>query len=43
VGVVPISSVVGTYPEATGAALAATLRERGANVILDSIREPTAR
>jgi hydroxymethylbilane synthase len=33
----------GTDPEATGAALAATLRERGADAILDAIREPAPR
>ena len=35
-------SVTGKDPEATGAALAATLRERGADAILDKIREPAA-
>jgi hydroxymethylbilane synthase len=33
-------TVTGTDPEATGAALAAALRERGADKILDKIREP---
>jgi len=36
-------AVAGTDPEATGAALAATLRERGADAILDRIREPAGR
>lgn len=36
-------SVTGTDPEETGTALAAALRERGADAILDRIREPTAR
>jgi hydroxymethylbilane synthase len=36
-------SVTGVDPEAVGAALAAALRERGADVILDQIREPAAR
>jgi hydroxymethylbilane synthase len=36
-------TVTGTGPEATGAALAAALRERGADAILDQIREPAAR
>jgi len=36
-------SVTGTDPEATGAALAAALREQGADAILDQIREPAAR
>jgi hydroxymethylbilane synthase len=36
-------TVAGTDPEATGAALAATLRERGADSILDQIRVPAAR
>jgi hydroxymethylbilane synthase len=40
----PITSTgTGTGPEATGAALAAALRERGADAILDQIREPAAR
>jgi hydroxymethylbilane synthase len=33
----------GTDPEAVGAALAATLRDGGADAILDAIREPAAR
>jgi hypothetical protein len=37
------STVTGTDPEATGVALAATLRERGADAILDPIRESAAR
>ena len=37
------STVTGTDPEATGAALAATLRERGADAVLDRIRELAAR
>jgi hydroxymethylbilane synthase len=36
-------TVTGTDPEATGAALAAMLRERGADSILDQIRVPAAR
>jgi hydroxymethylbilane synthase len=36
-------TIAGTDPEATGAALAASLRERGADAILDRIREPAAR
>lgn len=36
-------TVTGTDPEATGAALAAALRERGADEILDKIREPASR
>jgi hydroxymethylbilane synthase len=36
-------TVTGPGPEATGAALAAALRERGADAILDQIREPAAR
>jgi hydroxymethylbilane synthase len=36
-------TVTGTDPETAGAALAATLRERGADAILDAIREPAAR
>jgi hydroxymethylbilane synthase len=36
-------TVTGTDPEATGAALAAALRERGADEILDQIREPASR
>jgi hydroxymethylbilane synthase len=36
-------TLAGTDPEATGAALAATLRERGADSILDQIRVPAAR
>jgi hydroxymethylbilane synthase len=36
-------TVTGTDPEATGAALARVLRERGAAAILDQIREPAAR
>jgi hydroxymethylbilane synthase len=36
-------AVTGTDPEATGAALALTLRERGADAILDQIREPASR
>ena len=35
--------VTGIDPEAVGAALAAALRERGADAILDQIREPAAR
>jgi hydroxymethylbilane synthase len=37
------AAMAGTDPEATGAALAASLRERGADAILDRIREPAAR
>jgi hydroxymethylbilane synthase len=36
-------TVTGTGPEATGAALATMLRERGAGAILDRIREPVSR
>jgi hydroxymethylbilane synthase len=36
-------TVTGTDPEAVGAALAAKLRERGADAILDQIREPASR
>jgi hydroxymethylbilane synthase len=36
-------TITGTDPEATGAALARVLRERGATAILDQIREPAAR
>jgi hydroxymethylbilane synthase len=36
-------TVTGTEPEATGTALAAALRERGADEILDQIREPASR
>jgi hydroxymethylbilane synthase len=36
-------TVTGADPEATGAALAAALRERGADEILDEIREPASR
>jgi hydroxymethylbilane synthase len=36
-------TVTGDDPEAVGAALASMLRERGADVILDQIREPAAR
>lgn len=36
-------TVTGTDPEATGAALAAALRERGADEILDQIRDPASR
>ena len=36
-------TVTGTDPEATGAALASVLRERGAGTILDAIRQPAAR
>ena len=36
-------TATGTDPEATGAALAAILRERGAGAILDRIREPAVR
>lgn len=36
-------TITGTDPEAAGAALAAVLRERGAEAILDAIREPAAR
>ena len=36
-------TITGTDPEATGAALASVLRDRGAGAILDRIREPTAR
>jgi hydroxymethylbilane synthase len=36
-------TVSGTDPEATGAALAATLREQGADAILKRIREPATR
>ena len=35
--------ITGTDPEATGAALASLLRDRGAAAILDKIREPAAR
>jgi hydroxymethylbilane synthase len=35
--------VVGTSPEATGAELAAALKERGADAILDQVREPARR
>jgi hydroxymethylbilane synthase len=38
-----VGTVSGTSPEATGAALAALLRERGAGAILDAIREPAGR
>jgi len=36
-------TVTGTDPEATGASLAAALRDRGAGTILDRIREPASR
>jgi hydroxymethylbilane synthase len=36
-------TVTGADPEAVGAALASTLRERGADMILDQIREPASR
>jgi hydroxymethylbilane synthase len=36
-------TITGADPEATGAALAATLRERGADAILDRIRQPAGR
>jgi hydroxymethylbilane synthase len=36
-------TVTGTSPEATGAELAAILKNRGADVILDQIREPATR
>ncbi len=36
-------TVTGTDPQATGAVLAAALRERGADEILDKIREPASR
>jgi hydroxymethylbilane synthase len=36
-------TVTGADPEAVGTALASTLRERGADVILDQIREPASR
>ena len=36
-------TVTGTDPEAAGAMLAAMLRERGADAILDAIRQPTFR
>jgi hydroxymethylbilane synthase len=36
-------TVTGTDPEETGRALAAMLRERGADAILQAIREPAAR
>ncbi len=36
-------TVSGTSPEATGAALAALLRGRGAGAILDAVREPAGR
>lgn len=36
-------TVTGADPETTGAALAAALRERGADEILDQIREPASR
>jgi hydroxymethylbilane synthase len=36
-------TIAGKDPEATGVALAAVLRERGADAILDAIREPTPR
>jgi hydroxymethylbilane synthase len=36
-------SVTGVDPEEVGAALAAALRERGADAILDQIREPADR
>jgi len=38
-----VGTVTGTGAEAVGAALAAILRERGADAILDAIREPAAR
>jgi hydroxymethylbilane synthase len=36
-------TITGTDPEAAGSALAARLRDRGADVILDAIREPASR
>jgi hydroxymethylbilane synthase len=36
-------TATGTDPEKTGAALAATLRDRGADMILDQIRERVTR
>jgi hydroxymethylbilane synthase len=36
-------TITGTDPEAAGAELAATLRERGAGAILDKIRQPATR
>jgi hypothetical protein len=36
-------AITGTNPEAAGAALASVLRERGADAILDKIRERAAR
>jgi hydroxymethylbilane synthase len=36
-------TITGTDPETAGPALAARLRERGADVILDAIREPASR
>jgi hydroxymethylbilane synthase len=36
-------AITGTDPEATGAMLAAVLRDRGADAILDQIREPASR
>jgi porphobilinogen deaminase len=36
-------TVSGPEPEAVGASLALTLRERGADAILDQIREPASR
>ena len=38
-----VGEATGTDPEATGAALAVRLRERGADAILNAIREPAAR
>lgn len=38
-----VGTATGTDPEATGAALAALLRARGAGAILNAIREPAAR
>jgi hydroxymethylbilane synthase len=37
------ATITGKDPEAVGASLASTLRERGADAILDQIREPAAR
>jgi len=36
-------TITGTDPQATGTALASVLRQRGADAILDAIREPAAR
>jgi hydroxymethylbilane synthase len=38
-----IGAITGANPETAGAKLASVLRERGANAILDKIREPAAR